>query len=355
MLVSGESFAGIESTVWHNLVVELVKTNPGHRFVMVPHKKNTNPPLLPNIALSQPFFAGLPLLKTFRRQFVLNRLIRYHQVSLLIAVDDFPPAVSVPAVFLLGDKAVKKLVKKGKPNGRFAKAIQYARTIMVSSQFSKNLLLQHLNINGEKIEVCGVPAPEAFKPFGREEKQAIKEKFTDGREYFLYSGPLNASHPVIALLKAFSLFKKRQMSNMQLLMAGHIIGHTLQEKLSTYKYRADVQLIEPASEGETAALVASAYTCVNPYTETGLSANHLQAICSAVPVISCSDAEPFCQCIVHCHQDAEAIADKMKLIYKDENYRNTLAYDALHIAGNYKNEVLVKKLSVAIGLADSSS
>ena len=54
-----------------------------------------------------------------------------------------------------------------------------------------------------------------------EEKELIKEKYADGKAYFLFSGDINQRSNLINLLKAFSFFKKRQKSNMLLLIAGN--------------------------------------------------------------------------------------------------------------------------------------
>jgi glycosyltransferase involved in cell wall biosynthesis len=48
-----------------------------------------------------------------------------------------------------------------------------------------------------------------------------------GNEYFIYSGEIGTHKNLLNLLKAFSAFKKRQKSNMQLLIAGKCLdGNT---------------------------------------------------------------------------------------------------------------------------------
>ena len=61
-----------------------------------------------------------------------------------------------------------------------------------------------------------------FRPFTWTEKESWKDSFTEGREYFLYVGSVHPRKNLINLLKAFSGFKKRQKTNMQLVIAGRM-------------------------------------------------------------------------------------------------------------------------------------
>jgi hypothetical protein len=99
-----------------------------------------------------------------------------------------------------------------------------------------------------------------------EDREKIKEKYTGGTEYFLYTGPIYPPDPLITLLKAFSHFKKWQQSNMKLVMAGSVNRKTgkLKEKLATYKYREDVIIIENPVTELLHELAAAAYAPVVP-------------------------------------------------------------------------------------------
>ena len=68
-----------------------------------------------------------------------------------------------------------------------------------------------------KLHVINPGIDEIFKPLDWEEKEIIREKYAEGKAYFLFSGDINRRSNLINLLKAFSFFKKRQKSNMMLL------------------------------------------------------------------------------------------------------------------------------------------
>ena len=90
-------------------------------------------------------------------------------------------------------------------------------------------------------------------PLADAEKEEIKRKYVRGKEYFLAELADAVDEDVINLLKAFSLFKKRQQSNMQLILTGEINGlaGVIRQRLETYKYRAGCPLAGgPAGSGQ---------------------------------------------------------------------------------------------------------
>ncbi len=75
------------------------------------------------------------------------------------------------------------------------------------------------------------------------------------------------------LLKAFSKFKKWQQSNMQLLLLPkeESFSSRIEDKLTTYKYRDDVKLINDAENKETADIIATAYALLHtPFSDADL-------------------------------------------------------------------------------------
>lgn len=117
---------------------------------------------------------------------------------------------------------------------------------------------------------AGIPVllPGIVQPLSWAAEESIKTQYTAGRSFFLYLGTLGESGGLVELLKAFSIFKKWQQSNMQLVLTGYPGRETgaLAEKLESYKYRQDVVLLERLPLEEVARLVAAAYALVYPST-----------------------------------------------------------------------------------------
>ncbi len=100
-------------------------------------------------------------------------------------------------------------------------AASKAAHIFTVSQYSKNAIVEHLHVPGEKITVayCGV-APQ-FTPMRREDAQAIvaRECGVDG-PYLLYVGNLKPHKNLKGLLQAFKIMKDRRSISHKLLVIG---------------------------------------------------------------------------------------------------------------------------------------
>ncbi len=89
----------------------------------------------------------------------------------------------------------------------------------------------------------------------------MKERYGDGNEYFIYKGIIGIEKNLVNLLKAFSFFKKRQRSKMQLLMTG-MAGEKYEEfvrSLQSYKFKNDVKVLIDLPGSESKKMFASAY------------------------------------------------------------------------------------------------
>jgi glycosyltransferase involved in cell wall biosynthesis len=208
--------------------------------------------------------------------------------------------------------------------------LQKARQILTVSEFSKQDILTHYPISADKISVASGAARPIFHPIHWAEKDAIKSNYAEGREFFLFIGGIHPRKNLLNLLKAFSLFKKWQKSNMKLLIAGRLAWQYegLIEKLKTYKYRDDLVLLKYVSDDELAKITASAYALVYPSFFEGFGLPILEAMQSGTPVI-CSNTSSMPEAAGEAAlfadpNDPDAIAKQMLAIYKDESLRDEL-------------------------------
>jgi glycosyltransferase involved in cell wall biosynthesis len=224
-----------------------------------------------------------------------------------------------------------------------AKFIQKANVIAASTNFLQEQLISRYAAKSESVVLLYKNAHPLFCPLEWQQKEAVKAQYADGKEYFLYSGNISTSQNLINLLKAFSFFKKRQKSNMQLIFASTgICEETFSKSLSLYKYKTDIQLLEQISMEALTALTAAAYAVVYPGTEESFCTAAVEAMQSAVPVIAsntgslqeiCGDAALYFNAA-----DFNDIADKMMLIFKDEDKRNELIAKGLDQAKTFSRQ-----------------
>lgn len=170
-----------------------------------------------------------------------------------------------------------------------------------------------------------------LQPLDFEQKETVKARYSDGCEYFYFSGV--PKDGIELLLKAFSLFKKWQKSNMKLLI--QINGEKkeqewVKQKLINYKYRSDVVLLENVlTPTENAILMGAAYSYVYLRVKNQVPIEVLNAFNSGVPVIG--TALPAIQeifgeaCLYTQLGDLDSLAEQLKNMYKDERLRTHYA------------------------------
>ena len=174
----------------------------------------------------------------------------------------------------------------------------------------------------------------------------VKNDVAGGMEYFLFAGDLHERCHLIELLKAFSLFKKWQQSNMRLVIAGNKTNRTedFAKQLASFKYRHEVNLIINPSKETLQKIIAGAYAFVYPAAYDNFPVHILQAMQAGVPVLS--SPIPVCKewCGDHIiypeTNDGAGFATIMQLIYKDERLRSELIDAAKeHVLTRNKNDL----------------
>jgi glycosyltransferase involved in cell wall biosynthesis len=206
------------------------------------------------------------------------------------------------------------------------KYFRKAKLIVTPSSFLRNDIINLFGTVGEKIEVIH-PAMEGGETrLSFAEQERLKEKYTAGKAFFLSKGHFLSTAGLILLLKAFSLFKKRQKSEMKLVLAGSFADKTgFLRLLKTFRYRGDVILPEWQDEADKPALLASAYALVLPPDRADFQRELLEGMQMRVPVVSPrqgslpetgEEAALYFDPVSH-----EEMAETMMTVYKDENLR----------------------------------
>lgn len=210
------------------------------------------------------------------------------------------------------------------------KFLKKAKKIITVSGYSKEDIMRNYLVDEEKIDVVPGAAGAGFQPLSWQEKEQVKMDHAGGSEYFLFTGGIHPRKNLLNLLKAFSLFKKWQQSNMKLLVAGRLAWKydAILKKLENYKYRSDVILLGYIPEDLLIRITGAAYALVYPSFFEGFGLPVIEAMRCEVPVIaSNTSALPETGGPAALYADPADPADlakQMLSLYKDEILRNRL-------------------------------
>ncbi len=272
---------------------------------------------------------------------------------------------------------VQAIIKKGK----FANFIQVTDSKLISSRVSQFVLsnnntnfiarqgfsahffavcskaekekMEELNVaNAEIMRVVSISADDKYQPITWSGQQAVKMQYTQGREYFLTLAGNQTIQSFTELLKAFSTFKKWQHSSMKLVVMGKLFfteTEEWKEKISTYKFREDVVMLNNLVDNEAIQTLAGAYAFIHmPHGDNDIIPL-LQSIKCDIPCLSFAtdSIEEYAgeAAIIVEQNNYNQLAEKMILIYKDEALRSRLIAKGQEQSSYYTKEKTLAALS----------
>ena len=307
----------------------LTQKYPQHNFIYLFDKPfNNNLIFTKNVTtvVAGPEAKNVLLIK-YRYNYKIPTLLKKYKADVFVSLDGICSLrTKIPQCLLVQDLSfLQQWVKKPQP-GFYKKFtpefLAKAKNIVTVSAYAKTKIFDQYKITEGKIDVVYYGTDEIFKPITPDEKEVIREKYTDGKEYFLFSGHIDIRSNLINLLKAFSFFKKRQKSNMLLLIAGKP-GESFTKALKTFKFRNEVIVLNNLSKADLAKITAAAYAMIYPVLYADIAMPPLQAMQCEVPVITsntgalpslCGKAALYVNPL-----DFNDIAESMMLVFKDEN------------------------------------
>jgi glycosyltransferase involved in cell wall biosynthesis len=228
--------------------------------------------------------------------------------------------------------------------------IRQARRVVTVSACSRDDIHRHYPFAVGKVEVVPNAADPAFRPMGWEERSAFREAHTEGREYFLCVGSVHPRKNLVNLLRAFSVFKRRQRSNMLLLVAGRMAWRNgeFERMLSTFRYRHDVRLLGYVPQERMAGLMASAWALVYPSLWEGFGIPVLEAMQSGVPVVCSGNSSlPEVAADAGLYFDPlqpEDMGRQLSLVFRDEALRARMVARGLELARGYSWDTSARRL-----------
>lgn len=147
---------------------------------------------------------------------------------------------------------------------------------------------------------------------------------------FYVLGQLPSEKEFLYLLKAFSLFKKRQQSSMKLVLParGLLFVPSYKEKLSTYKYRDAVQVLPLNTLEDEVKEESTSFAFIALDSQGDYSIWKQKALQLKIPLLVnasiATDSTANLPLLPFSVVTVQSLADQMMLIYKDESLRSQL-------------------------------
>jgi glycosyltransferase involved in cell wall biosynthesis len=168
-----------------------------------------------------------------------------------------------------------------------------------------------------------------FVPLDDSAIQQIRNKYTGGAPYFLFTGAIHERKNIQNLLRAFDMFRNQSGENVKLILAGNKKWWTasMEEAYSTMQHKDSVILTGRVSDEELHLITGAAHAMVYVSMFEGFGVPVLEAMRANVPVIASNTTslpEVCGEAALQVAPDSvSSIADAMQKLWKDAALRNS--------------------------------
>jgi glycosyltransferase involved in cell wall biosynthesis len=331
----------LEGIGWftHQTLNRMVIAHPQHEFIFIfdrPYHPdfvfaaNVTP-----VVMGPP--ARHPILWWLWFEVSIPRILKKYKADVFLSTDGFASLrTTIPQCLVIHDLAfvhypqyIPKLICKYLQIFT-KKFVNKADKIITVSQYTHDDVAATYNTPAQKLEIVYNSAHDYYKPLSYEQKSVVKQKYTDGADYFVYAGSLHPRKNIVNLLKAYAQFKKFTQSKMKLVLVGRLAWLTkeIEDTLLQHPNAEDIVRIDYMDAQDLSQVIGSAYAMVYVSKFEGFGIPILEAINCNIPVIT-SNTTSMPEvggnaCLLVNPDSVSEIADAMKKIYNDENCRNSL-------------------------------
>lgn len=274
-------------------------------------------------------------------EYSIPYILKKHKAELFLSTDGFSSlSAKIPVVDVIHDinfahypQDLPWLITKYY-NYFFPKFAHKATRIATVSEYSKSDIARTWGVNKDKIDVVYNGSNSFYKPLTPEEIKNTKNKYTQGKDFFIFVGALHPRKNVSRLLQAFDEFKAKNNSNIKLVIVGNQMFKTseMEQVFSSIKHKEDVVFTGRLSPADLSLVMGSALALTFvPYFE-GFGIPIVEAMNCDVPVITANvTSMPEISGNAALHVDPfsiTSISNGMLAVASDEKLRNTLIAEA---------------------------
>lgn len=234
----------------------------------------------------------------------------------------------------------------------FPKFCDKAESIIAISDHTRQDLVNHYQINEEKIFTIPNGVSPDFKPLELQQQDLVFHRYSGGRPFFIYVGAIHPRKNVLTLLKAFEAFKQEHPDlPHQLILVGRKAWHN-EELMNFYqqmKYKDQVIWMDHIQRQDLIQLISSATAMLYLSLYEGFGLPVLEAMaCGTVNITSLhSPMEEIVKDagLIVPPQSIQEIVNAMYTVATDENYRNQLEKRGIELSKEYQWDYTAQKTS----------
>lgn len=342
----------LEGIGWytHQMLERIVRAHPEHKFIFFFDRAyDASFVFAPNVTpvVVHPQARHAVLFYTWF-EWSIPAMLRKYKADLFLSTDGFCSlSTKVPTCLVIHDLAFEHYPEHLKLSHRLylqhysPRFARKANRIVTVSEYSKKDIAERYKIYPDKIDVTYNGAHPEYRPLSWEEREEVKKEYADGQEYFVFAGALHPRKNVVALLQAFIRFKKRHRSPIKLVIVGRMAWKfkELVALRETMPFKEDVIWPGYLDVDRLSKVIGAAYALVYPSLFEGFGIPILEALKCDVPgVVSNTSSMPEVAgdaALLVDPTSVEDIAEKMGMIYKDENLRRKLSIAAVDQAAKF--------------------
>ena len=335
----------LEGIGWftYQTLEHIVRKHPEHEFIFFfdrPYDPSFvfAPNVTPVVVHPQ---ARHPILFYIWFEWSIPAMLRKHKADLFLSTDAYMSlGARVPTCLVIHDLAFEHYPEHFVLSHRlywrhysplFARK---ATRIATVSTFSKEDICKTYDIPEDKVDVVYNGAHAEYVPLTHDEREAVKQQYADGCEYFVFAGALHPRKNIVNLLKAFVAFKKRQRTNMKFVIVGRLAWKydEVEQMRQEMPFNEDVKWVGYMNVDELSRVMGGAYALVYASLFEGFGIPILEALqCDVPAIVSNTSSMPEVAgdaALLVDPSDYEDIANKMHQLYKDEALRARLVANA---------------------------
>ncbi len=229
-------------------------------------------------------------------------------------------------------------------NASNIKYLRFAKYICSTNPVQLKKLSERYPFIKEKLIEMPLPSANKFIPLDYDLQMKTNQKFSNGNDHFTTVVTSGNKEALIALLKAFSIFKKWQKSSLELIIINKTGNENIVPQIESYKHKTSVHII-PFKQNEEHELISSSYAFIDLSNLSTGKEYILKAMSCAIPVIStCPGESIFGEAVIYSETTDKSLSEKMMLVYKDEILRFKIIEKGNYFAASNSHEKMLEAL-----------